>query len=205
MFNEYLSIYLKFFFLMTPFFVVSKFLSLTQGYSLSQKRKVASKVLISVILISIVLFFGGPTIFSLFGITLNSFRVGTGILLMLSAVNLVQGNKKSNSEKEIQEEDIAVVPLAMPVVIGPATTGYLLVMGVETSGLVDRIVTLGVLILAVICAMLFLFVAGSIEKLIGKQGIAILSKITGLVLSAMAAQMILTGIAGVLQIDIFSA
>jgi len=202
MINTYLAVYIKFFFLLTPFFVVSKFLSMTQGYPVKERRAVAAKVLVAVIITSVLLFFLGPGLFSLFGITLNSFRVGTGILLMLSAVSLVQGSKKTSTLKETVEDDIAVVPLAIPVVIGPATTGYLLVIGVETVGLIPKLVTLGALLLADVTALAILFVATPLENLVGKQGISILSKITGLILSAMAAQMILSGIAGVFQIDI---
>jgi multiple antibiotic resistance protein len=137
MFQTFIQIYLKFFFLLTPFFLLSTFLSLTRDMDYEKRRKTAFKVMLSVFIISVILLFIGNQIFSVFGITLNSFRIGTGALLFLSAKSLVQG--KDAVEVEDEERDIAVVPLAMPVAVGPATTGALLVIGTELPGAMDKI------------------------------------------------------------------
>ena len=92
-----------------------------------KRRRIAFKVILSVIIISVILLFIGNRIFRVFGITMNSSRVGTGALLFLPAKSLVQGNDAIEPDGE--DRDIAAVPLAMPV--GPATTGSLLVIGSE--------------------------------------------------------------------------
>jgi len=188
----FVSIWIKLFFLLTPFFVMSVFLSLTQELSAAQRRKVAVWLTVDVILICFVLYFLGNAIFSVFGITLDAFRIGAGALLFLSAVDLVRG-----SEISMQREgsgSITVVPLAIPITVGPATTGALLVMGTEVASAWEKIVGCAALFSAVISIGILLFLATSIERVIGRTGLKVLSKLTGLILSALAAQIVFTGI-----------
>ncbi len=193
----FINILIKFFFLLTPFFLLSTFLSMTRAMEIPEKKKLAVKVTFSVIVICIILFLTGDVIFSLFGITLNSFRIGTGILLMLSAIALVQGTDKIPTKDS--NEDISVVPLAIPVTVGPATTGALLVMGVELQHMWERVIGISALCLAIIAVGALLYLSGEIEKLIKKQGLTIMCKITGLVLAALSAEMIMSGVLGFLE------
>jgi multiple antibiotic resistance protein len=197
MHNLFINIFIKFFFLLTPFFLLSTFLSMTRAMEISEKKKLAVKVTVSVIVICIILFLTGDVIFSLFGITLNSFRIGTGILLMLSAIALVQGTDKIPTKDS--NEDISVVPLAIPVTVGPGTTGALLVMGGELRPMWERVIGISALCLAIIAVGALIYLSGEIEKLIKKQGLTIMCKITGLVLAALSAQMIMTGVLGFLN------
>ncbi len=188
----FISIYIKLFFLLTPFFVLSVFLSLTRDISATERRKVAAWLTFDVILIGFVLYFLGNAIFSVFGITLDSFRIGAGALLFLSAVDLVRGNEVPL--KQDGPGSVTVVPLAIPITIGPATTGALLVMGAEVTDVWGKIVGCSALFAAVLSVGTLLFLATPIERLIGCTGLRILSKLTGLVLSALAAQIIFTGV-----------
>jgi len=186
------SIWVKFFFLFTPFFALSMFLSLAKGYSPAGRRKLALQISLAVGVLCFALFFFGNIVFSLLGITLDAFRIGTGALLFLSAVSLVQGR---NVAAEIgPDEDIAVVPLAMPVIVGPATVGTLLVLGAEITETAQRGLGCLALAMAILCMGAVLLLGASIERAVGKRGLHILSKVTGLVLAALAAQMILTGV-----------
>jgi len=190
--NFFISVWLKFFFLLTPFFALSMFLSLTRDATDAFRRKLSLRIGGAAALLGLTLFFFGGAIFVVFGITLNAFRVGAGALLFLSAANLAQG--KALPLSSVPEEDIAVVPLAMPVIIGPATIGALLVLGAEIDDHTHRLLGCLALLLAVAGVTALLWMATYIENLLGRRGLTILSKITGLILSALAAQMILTGV-----------
>lgn len=190
--GSYLSVGIKFFFLFTPFFALSVFLSLTEGYTEARRRRLALVVTAAVAVLCLLLFFAGPQLFALFGITLDSFRVGAGALLFLSAVGLVQGNPALSGTNP--DGDVAIVPLAVPIVVGPATTGTLMVLGAESEGLAAKGFGSLALLLAVACLAVVLLLSSAIQRTVGIRGIGILSKLTGLVLAAMAAQMILTGI-----------
>ena len=193
----FLSVWIKFSFVFTPFFAHSMFLSMTENYRESRRRKLALAVSGSVAVICFILFFAGNQLFTLFGITLNSFRIGAGALLFLSAVGLVQGSTATADAN--REGDIAVVPLAIPIIVGPATTGTLLVLGAELDGVTAKSLGSLALLLAVTGLGILLLSASLIQRSLGNRGIAILSKLTGLILAALAAQMIMTGVQGFLE------
>lgn len=188
----FVSVWIKFSFVFTPFFALSMFLSLTEGYTEHRRRRLALGVCGSVACLCLILFFAGNQLFKLFGITLNAFRIGAGALLFLSAVALVQGNASSAGAN--RDGNIAVVPLAMPIIVGPATTGTLLVLGAELNGVAARGLGCLAMLLAVAGLCVMLLLASWIQRSLGNRGIGILSKLTGLILAALAAQMVMTGI-----------
>ena len=188
----FVNIWLKFFFLLTPPFVVSMFLAMTESYTEINRRKLALRVTLAICIICLVLFFFGKQIFFVFGISIDAFRVGAGALLFISSIGLVQA--KDVSLNTTPDENIAVVPLALPLTVGPATIGALLILGAELSDTAEKIIGSFALIIAVISIGLILLFASFIERILHKKGITILSKITGLILAAIAAQMMLEGV-----------
>lgn len=190
----FISTFLKMFFIMTPFFVLSVFLTVTNESTIKEKRALAIKVTISVIIMSLVLVFFGKHIFSVFGITLDAFRIGAGALLFLSAVDLIKGSKEGTKASEANILDLAVVPLAIPITIGPGTIGILLVMGATFDNTSSMLIGSFALISAVLVIGIMLYSSTFIEKFIGKQGLLVISKITGLFLAALSAQIVFTGI-----------
>ncbi|MCJ8499176.1 MarC family protein [Desulfatitalea alkaliphila] len=195
-----LSLWIKLFFVLTPFFALTMFLTLTEGYDAPERRKLALKVALVTAAVCLVLFFAGRQIFALFGITLDAFRIGAGVLLLLSGISLVHG-RATAAAAGAAEGDVAVVPLAIPIIVGPATTGTLLVLGAEMVGLAQKAVGVLALLAAVACIGGVLLAGTYIQRALGIRGIAILSKLTGLILSALAAQMIMMGVQGFLGIS----
>ncbi len=196
----FMSLWVKLFFVLTPFFALTMFLTLTKGRDEIRRRRIAVTVSASVAVICLVLFFAGKHIFLVFGITLDSFRIGAGILLLLSGIGLVHGQMRPGSSTS--EGDVAVVPLAIPIIVGPATTGTLLVMGAELSKLSEKAVGVTALLFAVLCLGAVLFAGSFLERIFGTRGILILNKLTGLILAALSAQIIMTGIQGFLGIQV---
>ena len=194
-----ISTWIKFFFLFAPFFVVSMFLALTRNDTPAERRSTANKAVLAAACAALVLFFFGNTLFEILGITIDSFRIGAGILLFLSAISLVKEGVRSNARiPDAPREDASVVPLAIPTIIGPATIGAILVYGSELQG-VDLAWGLSGMFLALIALLILLHGASWLEKLLGNTGLNILSKVTGLVLAAMASQIVLTGITGFMK------
>ena len=190
--NLYVSLTIKLFFLVTPFFVISVFLSMTEHMTTVEQRRVATRTTISVAIISLVLYFAGNPIFATLGITLDGFRIGAGSLLFLSAVTMVSG--KRSTQEVPPDADFAVVPLAIPITVGPATIGGLLILGAELGGIAERIVGTAALLSACLSVGALLFSARVLKKVLGTVGLSIMTKITGLVLSAMSAQIVFTGV-----------
>jgi multiple antibiotic resistance protein len=168
------------------------FITMTDGMNNSARKKLAVKITISVYISSLILFLFGSEIFSIFGITIDAFRIGTGSLLFLTAVNLV--HSKATQAAYNFEDDIAVVPLAIPIIVGPATIGAILVMGVEIETFKLKIIGLSALFTSIFFVGMMLYLASYLEHVLKKKGLIIISKITGLILSALAAQLVFTGI-----------
>lgn len=197
--SDFFSDFLKFFFLLTPFFVLSMFIAMTGDTDETLRRKLVIRITLAALAATMILIFFGNSIFNLFGITLDAFRIGAGALLFLSAVGLVNGSTIKQATQSENDSDIAVVPLAIPITVGPATTGVLLVMGAESHSWDSLLAKCGAMTLAIIMLGIMLLGASFIERILKKRGIIIMSKLTGLILSALAAQMIFTGIINFLK------
>ena len=195
MVSTYIAFGLKFFFLFTPFFALSMFLAMTADRSPAERRALAHRVALATVVISGALLFFGPFIFDLFGITVDAFRIGAGILLLLTAISLM--NPKVISAT--REEDISVVPLAMPVIVGPASCGALMVSSADLATFSEKLVAMAALVTALGCIWIILLLGTWIEKRLGTRGLSILMRLTALVLAALAAQMIMAGVVGFLK------
>ena len=188
MVSAYIAFGLKFFFLFTPFFALSMFLAMTADRSPAERRALAHRVALATVVISGALLFFGPFIFELFGITVDAFRIGAGILLLLTAISLM--NPKVISAT--REEDISVVPLAMPVIA-------LMVSSADLATFSEKLVAMAALVTALGCIWIILLLGTWIEKRLGARGLSILMRLTALVLAALSAQMIMAGVMGFLK------
>ena len=189
------GLYLNLFFLLTPFFVLSTFITLTDGIDSRLRTKLALRIALGATLVTLSIFFGGAIVMNTFGITVDAFRAGSGVLLLLTAVSLVLGKASVKHESKPEKLlDMAVVPLATPITAGPATLGTLMVMGTSTENFNEKLLTASAIAAACFSIGAMLFVSDRINHLLGRANISILSKITGLILSAIAIQMIVTGV-----------
>ncbi|MAX24851.1 MAG: hypothetical protein CMJ19_10140 [Phycisphaeraceae bacterium] len=188
----FFSTYIKLFFVLTPFMVLSSFLTWAGSTDSGNRHRLIFRFLIAVVLISMLLLVVGKHLFAAFGITLDSFRVGAGLLLLLSAIGLVQG--KAFYELSDGQSDFTIVPLAIPITVGPGTTGVLMVMGTEMVTWQQRLVGISSLLCAILTLGMLLYMGTFLEKHLGQLGLNVLSKLTGLVLAAFSVQIMMQGI-----------
>jgi len=195
--NLFLDIFTKVFFILSPFFSVSMFLLLSGDMDHRARHRCALRTSVAILTICFLVYFFGNLIFRVLGITVPAFQVGAGTLLFLASIQMVSGRR---SEMALdKEEDFAVVPLAIPMIVGPGTIGTLLVLGMEISSAREKIVAASAILLAVLMISLFLFLAVPIGRLLGQKGLQMMMKLTGLILTAIAAQIIFTGVDGFLH------
>ena len=197
-FSEFFAVFVKFFFILTPFFIIAVFLAMTENETVEVRHALAVRITIAVVIISLILFFAGMTIFTTLGITVDAFRIGAGALLFLSGVSLVNGKLELPAAKR-SIMDLAVVPLAIPVTLGPGSVGALVVMSTETTSLTARLLTALAIVAASLAVGVLLYLSAEIKRLIGRSGISMLSKLTGLILDALSSHMMFTGIAAYLK------
>ena len=198
---------IKLFLLLTPFFVLSVFIATCDGMETRARKTLACRTGFAVIFACLVLYLFGEVIFDCLGISLNAFRIGAGLVLMLNGIDMVRSSLPKN--RQISEEgDPAVVPLAIPTTVGPGTIGTLLVMGASCSARaaelgVNRILFRGVEVSAIIVAgigvMAVLRYSDGMNKILKDKGVRILSKLTGMYIVALAAQVIFDGVKGFLS------
>ena len=190
------TVYLKMLVLYSPFFVLSCFIGLTPGYSVKERKKLAWKVALGTLIASVLLYLFGKAIFEIFGITADAFRIGAGSVLFISALGMAQG--KSAVQTDNVQQDVTIVPLTIPLTVGPGTIGALLVMGISQPAWDDKLAAIIAIAIASATVGLVLYLSDKVERLLGQQGLQILSRLMGLFVCALAAQIIFTGVRGYL-------
>ncbi len=188
----FLDIFTKVFFILSPFFSVSMFLLLSREMDGPTRHRCALRTSLAILVICFSVYFWGSVIFKVLGITVPAFQVGAGTLLFLTAVGMVSGKRSEVTTDP--DEDFSVVPLAIPMIVGPGTIGTLLVLGMEITQTRDKAIAAGAIFLAVLLISLFLILAVPIGRLLGQKGLNMMMKLTGLVLTAIAAQIVFTGV-----------
>lgn len=192
MFESLSSLYLKMLVLYSPFFVLSCFIGLTRGYTVKERKKLAWKVALGTLVASALLYLFGQAIFNVFGITIDAFRIGAGTVLFISALGMAQG--KSAVQADNVQQDVTIVPLTIPLTVGPGTIGAMLVMGAGHLHWNDKLTALIAIAIASATVGAILYLSDRIERILGDQGLQIVSRLMGLFVCALAAQIIFTGV-----------
>ena len=186
------SLYLKMLVLYSPFFVLSCFIGLTRGHTVKERKKLAWKVALGTLVASALLYLFGQAIFNVFGITIDAFRIGAGTVLFISALGMAQG--KSAVQADNVQQDVTIVPLTIPLTVGPGTIGAMLVMGAGHVHWNDKLTALMAIAIASATVGAILYLSDRIERILGDQGLQIVSRLMGLFVCALAAQIIFTGV-----------
>ena len=195
--SSVIGICVKFFLILTPFFILSVFVAVSSDLERKDKNSLAYRTTFAVWITCMILYLYGNVIFRYLGITLDAFRIGAGLVLMLNGIEMVRSNGIP-SARNVGGTDISVVPLAIPYTVGPGTIGTLLVMGAEATGWNVRIPALIGITVAVILVGIMLRFSNKIADILKSKGINILSKLTGMFLVSLAAQLIFDGIKNIL-------
>lgn len=193
------SNFIQLFFLFCPFFVLNMFLSLTEGATALRKRWLARRVFVVILVVGAISYFAGNAFLNLFGLNIEGFRIGAGILLMSMALGLAMGSETPTAKKQTKDiKNIVVVPLGIPIIMGPACVSPIVIIGAErmqdaSLGWVPFVLSFLGFVGAMVALCLILYFADAIERLCGKTVIRIFSKLSGIILMAIAAQMIAKG------------
>ena len=197
-----ITIFMGFFAIMNPIANTPIFIALTDGESEKAKKKIALKSLTITFFIVLVFSVLGKIIFELFGITLPAFRITGGILVFLIGYRMLNGetSKMHHPNRHAYEEkpdylNIAITPLAMPILAGPGTIAT--AMNFSASGEILELIITATAFL-ILCLITFLmFISGNrLVRFIGKDRITLITRLMGLILAVIGTQMILEGIKG---------
>lgn len=203
--TEIIKIILAFLVLINPFSALTLFLDLTRGYSMMNRRKVARIACLTIFITISFFTVVGETLLKALGISIGSFQLAGGILVFLIALNMMNG--EGNPVKPDQENfDVdhvqdappttaaAVVPLAIPMMIGPGGISTVIIYSSQVSGIlqISAILIAGLLI-SIFCYVA-LMAAGRISRLLGDTGLNIMSRIMGMLLAAVSIEIIVNAL-----------
>jgi len=203
---EYIKIFIGLLAIVNPFGVVPLFISITANESHSERRTTIKQVAIGVASILLVSLFFGEALLHFFGISIDSFRVGGGILILLMAIAMLhartsplkQTDKEAN--ESLQKESVAIVPLAMPLLAGPGAISTVILAAHKSSGIMHYLmVALGIIALSII-TWIALRLSPWIQKRISATGLNIFTRIMGLILAAIAVEYIANGLKGLFPV-----
>jgi multiple antibiotic resistance protein len=173
------------------------FASLAKDYTPQRRRKTAIKSCIIAVALLLVFALLGDDLLRVVGVQLASLEVAGGILLLLLAIQMVWGNEAQAEEEEASKAsgDIAVFPMAMPLIAGPdAIVAVIVLMGKHDGHLAMECAVLGVIVGMLTLTLLAMLFAARISKLLGSSGLDIITRIHGVLLAALACEFILEGI-----------
>ena len=163
-------------------------------------KQIALKNTKAVFIAMLILFLIGVYVFQFFGISPMSLRVFGGLILLFMGINMVQGHDKkvNSSQKEIDaaqdKEDISVVPLAIPIIIGPGLATTLITFQAVSTGWLDYLITTVAIIIVVLANYFLLANMNYIKMRMGINGLKVLNRIMGLIVGSLAVQMIVQGL-----------
>jgi multiple antibiotic resistance protein len=197
-FASFLKDTFSLFAIVEPIGAIPIYLSLTSGYTKSKQLKTAKMATMAgfLILLSALLF--GKWFLQLMGISLSSIRVAGGLMFLVMGLQLIvaESNKISESESlEAQNHsDVSVVPLALPILSGPGAMGAVILLGSKTNDLVHfPLVGISIAIVMFISYLCFRL-AQPIGNKLGKTGLNILNRISGLVVLSIGVEFVLAGV-----------
>lgn len=178
------------------------FISATSGWSKAERAKTARTVATTVMIVLGVSAFLGDMILDFFGITIPSFQVGGGILLLLIAISMMhgkQGGTRQTAEEAqtmAEREVIAIVPLSIPLLAGPGAISSMILTAQQHPGIWGHVSLLLPIALIALFIWGLLLLSEVITHTLGTIGINIITRLMGIILAAMAVEFIAKGLEG---------
>jgi len=200
-FTEYTKIFIGLFAILDPIGIIPLIIMFTANMSAPKRARVGHVASLAVCGILLVALLIGQPLLEFFGISINSFRVAGGILLLLMSIKMLMGNfyESSLSERGADGDAVsanAIVPLSTPLLAGPGSISAVILEAHKAHGLEHYLIMSVEIILLSVTVWLTFLVAPWVEQRLGKIGINVFTRLMGLVLAAIAVEFIANGLRG---------
>ncbi|MBT8142969.1 MAG: MarC family protein [Gammaproteobacteria bacterium] len=202
MIEQLVNTFIILFVVVDPIALAPIFGAMTRGGSDAYKKKMAFKATILSTMILLLFLFIGNHFLKAMGITIPAFKIAGGLLLLVNGFDMVFARHtglRSTTVKESaearQKDDISVFPLAFPLIAGPGTITTVLLLSTEMSD--DPVLfasLLGMILLVLALALIFLLLSGRVMKILGETGANVLDRLLGVILCALAIQFMIDGV-----------
>lgn len=198
--TEYFKFFAALVAIVNPVGAIPIFINMTADQDDGVRKKTANVASLSMGLILVVVLFSGEAILGFFGITVGSFRVGGGILILLMAISMLHARMshvKQTKEEELdsaERDSVAVVPLSTPLLAGPGAISTVILSAQRYTSVTHYLYLLGGIVLLVCLTVLSFRLAPAIARLLGKTGINVVTRLMGLIMAAMGVEFIASGL-----------
>ncbi|WP_298835643.1 MarC family protein [uncultured Roseobacter sp.] len=193
-----ITAFVTMFVVIDPIGLAPLFVALTQGLSDQARRRIAWRATLTGVLILLAFAAFGEALLSFIGISMPAFRVAGGVLLFLTALDMLFERRTKRREDQTEEDDgddPSVFPLAIPLIAGPgAIASVILLMG-QRPGIEGAVMVLGATGLVMVIVLGFFLASGMIERALGRTGITVVTRLLGMLLAALSVQFVLDGLA----------
>jgi multiple antibiotic resistance protein len=186
--------------IVNPLGAIPIFLALSSERPVAECNRIARTSAVAVAVILIISAWAGEAILGFFGIGIPAFRVGGGLLIVLMAINMMQAKHNharqtpDEADEASDKENIAVVPLAIPLMAGPGAISLVIIDAHQATQWGDHFILSGGIILVAIAVWISLRLASPIGDKLGTTGLNIATRVMGLLLSAIGIQMLASGL-----------
>jgi MarC family membrane protein len=186
-------------FIVDPVAAIPTYLVITQQESPTERRRTARRACIAMTVLLVVFGATGTMLFRAFGITLAAFRTAGGLILWYVAMDMLHGERRTQEgREELYEgqlkEDVALTPLAIPMLAGPGAISTAIVLAGQAHGAAQSAVVYVSIILTGLISYVSLRLGEPLLGRLGKTGIRVVTRIMGLILAAVAVQFVFSGI-----------
>jgi multiple antibiotic resistance protein len=193
-----ITAFVTMFVVIDPIGLAPLFVAMTQGRSAKARRNIAFRA--CGIAIGLLILFGllGEKVLGFAGISMAAFRIAGGILLFLTALDMLFERRTKRREDQADDddgEDPSVFPLAIPLIAGPGAIASVILLSGQRPGPEGLAMVLGVTAIVIAMAFLLFLASGLIERALGKTGITVVTRLLGMLLAALSVQFVLDGLA----------
>ena len=197
--TEYLKFLAALISIVNPIGAIPVFIKLTDSQSLVERHRTCRRSAITTALVLLISLALGEAILSFFGITMASFRVGGGILIMLISISMLhaQTSQTKHTEEEVQDsmerDTVAVIPLGIPLLAGPGAISTIILNAQRYSSIPHYLILVLEILIVALSVWLSLRSAPFIAALLSRTGINIVTRVMGLIMTAVGVEFIANG------------
>ena len=199
MFELFVTTFVMLFLVIDPIGLLPIFISLTLG---NNKNRLKIGLRACSVALGILLLFGlfGENLLNFIGIGMPAFKISGGLLLFLTAVEMLFSKRGQRREEQTEmdvHDDPSVFPLATPLIAGPGSMAtMILLLDNDASGITSTFVVLSAMVSVVFLTFIFFSLGGPFERLLGKTGINVITRLMGMLLAALSVQFVVDGLNG---------
>jgi len=188
--------------IVNPIGVLPFYIHFTQGFTREQRQRTIRVAAVSAFVVIAVSALAGLRIIEFFGISLASFQVGGGMLLLMSALQMLNAQPAESRTTDLAEggdkadagDSIAIVPLTIPLLTGPATISTMVIYAEKTRHWWELAILVAYGVVIGIAVWIAFSLAGRIARVLGKTGINVMTRLMGLILAALAVEVMSDGL-----------